>query len=41
MILTARILLLIFALSFASCGNKMPLRLPDNILETDFSHERN
>ena len=40
MILIARILLLIFALTFASCGNKTPLRLPDNVLETDLSYER-
>ena len=36
MISIIRILLLILAVSLMSCGNKMPLRLPDNSSEQNF-----
>tara|TARA_B100001057_G_scaffold65722_1_gene59456 strand:- start:5907 stop:6032 length:126 start_codon:yes stop_codon:yes gene_type:complete len=41
MISITRILLLIFALSLVSCGNKVPLKLPDAVYEIDFNYERN
>ena len=41
MITAVRIVLLILAFNLISCGNKVPLSLPDNLEETYFGHERN
>jgi predicted small lipoprotein YifL len=41
MITTLRIILLVLAFNLISCGNKVPLSLPDNSEETYFGHENN
>ncbi len=41
MITTLRIILLMLAFNLTSCGNKVPLSLPDNSEETYFGHENN
>ena len=39
MITALRIILLVLAFNLLSCGNKVPLSLPDNSEETYFGHE--
>ena len=41
MITTLRIILLMLALNLISCGNKVPLSLPDNSEEAYLGHENN
>ena len=41
MITTVRIVLLMLAFNLISCGNKVPLSLPDNSEETYLGHENN
>jgi predicted small lipoprotein YifL len=41
MITTLRIILLVLAFNLISCGNKVPLSLPDNSEKTYFGHENN
>ncbi len=41
MITAVRIFLLMLAFNLISCGNKVPLSLPDNSDETYFGHESN
>ena len=41
MITAVRIVFLMLALNLISCGNKVPLSLPDNSEETYFGHENN
>tara|TARA_Y100000739_G_scaffold91462_1_gene78293 strand:- start:503 stop:628 length:126 start_codon:yes stop_codon:yes gene_type:complete len=38
---TSRILLLILTLHLASCGNKVPLMLPESSFQEVMSYERN
>tara|TARA_B100001173_G_scaffold213819_1_gene184579 strand:+ start:195 stop:320 length:126 start_codon:yes stop_codon:yes gene_type:complete len=38
---TSRILLLILTLNLASCGNKVPLMLPESSFQEVMSYERN
>ena len=41
MITTLRFILLVLAFNLISCGNKVPLSLPDKSEETYFGHENN
>ena len=41
MITAVRIFLLMLVFNLISCGNKVPLSLPDNSEETHFGHESN
>ena len=41
MITAVRIVFLILTFNLISCGNKVPLSLPDNSEETYFGHESN
>jgi hypothetical protein len=41
MVAAVRIVLLMLAFNLISCGNKVPLSLPDNSEDTYFGHENN
>ena len=41
MITAMRIVFLMLAFNLTSCGNKVPLSLPDNSEEAYFGHENN